>query len=220
MKKILFGLGLTAFAGGAQAGGVGNLQLTGISTGSANGPSTPWFISGVDYYHNGDGSISQLSATTTAKFRVSPLSNLFTHQFSGMVLDGSGSHSTTAYQCIEGNFGANVGASLCGNYFFGANYINESSVNYNAVPGTRTIGGLDVARGPMQQASDYGCIIVQNDAFVSGNVVCQSAAWLASPGSAGIQLTFHHTDIVPVPAAVWLFGSALGLLGWMRRKAA
>ncbi len=25
-------------------------------------------------------------------------------------------------------------------------------------------------------------------------------------------------SVVPVPAAVWLFGSALGLLGWMRRK--
>ena len=29
-----------------------------------------------------------------------------------------------------------------------------------------------------------------------------------------------ETATVPVPAALWLFGSALGLLGWMRRKAA
>jgi hypothetical protein len=28
------------------------------------------------------------------------------------------------------------------------------------------------------------------------------------------------TAVVPVPAAVWLFGSALGLLGWVRRKVA
>jgi hypothetical protein len=25
---------------------------------------------------------------------------------------------------------------------------------------------------------------------------------------------------VPVPGTIWLFGSALGLLGWMRRRAA
>jgi len=28
-----------------------------------------------------------------------------------------------------------------------------------------------------------------------------------------------NVGVVPIPAAVWLFGSALGLLGWMRRKA-
>jgi len=30
--------------------------------------------------------------------------------------------------------------------------------------------------------------------------------------------TAFSSSVVPVPAAVWLFGSALGLMGWMRRK--
>ncbi|MEQ1802477.1 MAG: VPLPA-CTERM sorting domain-containing protein [Gammaproteobacteria bacterium] len=30
---------------------------------------------------------------------------------------------------------------------------------------------------------------------------------------------FSYHAVVPVPAAVWLFGSALGAMGWMRRKA-
>ncbi|NCF63588.1 MAG: DUF1566 domain-containing protein [Gammaproteobacteria bacterium] len=37
------------------------------------------------------------------------------------------------------------------------------------------------------------------------------AAWAVKDGDVGV---------VPIPAAVWLFGSALGLLGWVRRKAA
>ena len=31
---------------------------------------------------------------------------------------------------------------------------------------------------------------------------------------------YFSATVVPVPAAVWLMGSALGLLGWVRRKAA
>ena len=33
-------------------------------------------------------------------------------------------------------------------------------------------------------------------------------------------ITLTVTSVVPVPAPAWLFGSALGLLGWMRRKIA
>jgi hypothetical protein len=41
---------------------------------------------------------------------------------------------------------------------------------------------------------------------------------------AGLRLTYRDASsppaIVPIPATAWLFGSALGLLGWMRRKKA
>ncbi len=36
----------------------------------------------------------------------------------------------------------------------------------------------------------------------------------------GSAILTESVSSVPVPAAVWLFGSALGLLGWMRRKTA
>jgi hypothetical protein len=36
------------------------------------------------------------------------------------------------------------------------------------------------------------------------------------PASIGVDRITLTT--VPIPAAVWMFGSALGLLGWMRRK--
>jgi hypothetical protein len=37
-----------------------------------------------------------------------------------------------------------------------------------------------------------------------------------SPGYAGG--TIVDTPVVPIPAAVWMFGSALSILGWVRRK--
>jgi hypothetical protein len=57
------------------------------------------------------------------------------------------------------------------------------------------------------------------------------AAWLQDPTPV-IQLVLndnpdsafgtvgctHFSASLPAPAAIWLLGSALGLLGWMRRK--
>ncbi len=43
---------------------------------------------------------------------------------------------------------------------------------------------------------------------------------VASSGSFYFGTYMVRSSVVPVPPALWLFGSALGLLGWMRRKAA
>jgi len=42
----------------------------------------------------------------------------------------------------------------------------------------------------------------------------------AQTGNNSIYKVDLTTAAIPVPAAVWLFGSALGLLGWMRRRVA
>lgn len=48
----------------------------------------------------------------------------------------------------------------------------------------------------------WGCSMSQQDV----------GSTLANPG------IWTKSTVVPVPAAVWLFGSGLGLLGWMRRR--
>ena len=45
----------------------------------------------------------------------------------------------------------------------------------------------------------------------AGTKAFSGDAWAVHDGNPG-------TAVVPVPAAVWLFGSALGLLGWVRRR--
>ncbi len=58
--------------------------------------------------------------------------------------------------------------------------------------------------------------VLSGDLAAGGDVTIK---WLigGAPGASSFN-TFTLTQ-VPVPAAVWLFGSGLGLLGWMRRKA-
>ena len=55
-------------------------------------------------------------------------------------------------------------------------------------------------QGQITWCADAGCVSTQSD---FGGI-------LTSPGS---------WSIIPIPAALWLFGSALGLLGWVKRRA-
>ena len=57
---------------------------------------------------------------------------------------------------------------------------------------------------------------------VSGGFTLQLAAVCGADAGCFTDLYFDNVsvqaDVVPIPAAVWLFGSGLGLLGWMRRR--
>jgi hypothetical protein len=141
-----------------------------------------------------------------------PSSQLFTRTIANLAVGGGNLATAASYSCVDGAFGPSVGANLCGNYDFGGNFVNESTLVYG--PGTsysRTMGGDDVALGTPQNVSQYDgmtstwngtTLLVSNYSFETG----------------GYTMTF--VEAVPIPAAAWLFGSALGLLGWIRRKAA
>ena len=120
----------------------------------------------------------------------------------------SSTASASSFDCVDGSFSNAVFASFCGNYNFGANYVNESTNSYG--PGTafsKTVLGDDVDLGQQQNITAYDGAT----STVSGSTLTVSNI---TPNGGQ---TFTYT-IVPVPAAAWLFGSALGLLGWVRRR--
>jgi len=128
------------------------------------------------------------------------------------ITNGSAAGSA-AYNCADGGFGAMVGASMCGNYLFGDDGVNDSTVSYG--PGlafSRTLGGDDTVAGAQQSINDYNLAVASYD---GATLVFQSADWTSSGGTAGLQMNFR---VVPVPAAAWLFGGALAALGAVRRR--
>lgn len=142
--------------------------------------------------------------------------------------------TATSYQCVEGTFLAGVGAHGCANVSTGDDFAYSGSVAYNVGGNAncvnRTVGGDDIStgnpRGLMSVSAGGGC-----DA-TDGAFNLWTVASYTGPGgqlilSNGIDLglagtnylTFSVPAVVPVPAAVWLFGSALGLLAVARRRA-
>ena len=140
--------------------------------------------------------------------------------------------TATSYNCVEGNFLVNVGANGCLNTLTGSNFVNESSAIYNvggnAACVNRTIGGDDSSggnvRGLTSMAAGGGCdatdgaydlwTVVLDNTGSGGQLILSNGIDTALAGTH--YMTFN--TVVPVPAAVWLFGSALGLMGVARRR--
>lgn len=231
MKKTTTALGVAiAAAVGASSAEAATVDLTlrsvasfsgnGSASGNITSSSATWL------YDTVSGALTQTGGTYNVRFTTAPTSTLFRHTTTGMVL-GAPTAVASTFSCLEGNFGASVGASICGNYGFGANFANQSTTSWG--PGTaaaRTIGGDDVSYGPIQAISAYNYFAtVSWDGTVlrMSNASCNVYA----PGNAngcatvgGYNTGYSFTLSTPVPAAVWLFGSALGLLGAARRRAA
>jgi hypothetical protein len=177
-------------------------------------------------YSDATNLLSQTGGTFNVRFTIVPTTTLFRHSILGLVIGNSAVASATDYTCTEGNFGATVGASLCGNYNFGANYFNESTVTWG--PGTafaRTTGGDDKALGPQQSILAYdgfSTLSWTGTQLVLSNAVCNPAAPGNSNGCAtngNFNSGYTWTlELVPAPPAVWLLGPAVLAAGRFARR--
>jgi hypothetical protein len=223
--KLGLAIAATLGAGAANATIV-TATLTQYATYSNNGSAAGNITSSSATWQYDDvtGVISQTGGTFNARFTTAPTSTLFRATSTGLSFGAGGSASATTYSCIEGNFGGGVGASICGNYNFGANFVNESTLTYSGSSVTRTLGGDDGSIGAAQSVADLNGISTLSwvgTTLQLTNRSCVAACTTNAPGTAwnkGYLITFNAAQ-VPVPAAVWLFGSAVGLLGVARRRA-
>lgn len=229
MNKVFIGLMLFAVAGAANAVTVklishqqtaGSGTISNLITDGSHIQGFPASTAVFDWDGKTLSSVGLYSATSS--LGSSPFSStILNDQVTDLTIDtGAGSASgSTAYTCVEGTFLAGVGANGCGGYTLGENYANESTTVWSGLSVEQTIGGDDVlTAGPRTIAAyDFGSVAITGvDGFTLGDIIeIGNGLPLGVPDTGGELMTFQ---VVPVPAAVWLFGSALGLLGWARRR--
>jgi hypothetical protein len=118
----------------------------------------------------------------------------------GLIGDNSGTWSVADPSITHIAFKSN-------GYFILGELVDNPPANGTWDNDTTASGGWDIT-------------IVDCPAEVCGSVRGYTDADFLNMGGEVAELSnVRAFSVVPVPAAVWLFGSGLGLLGWMRRRA-
>lgn len=146
-----------------------------------------------------------------------------TETIEGLVLSTNGGMAAaTSFTCTEGTMGFFVNVNVCGNYELGDNSLDESTTTWG--PGlaySRVLGGDDTAinYNPLNP-------LPRNLAWYDGMQVTSFSGGVLNIATAndnpnvtiGYSFTVSNLQPVPAPHAIWLLGSAVGLLGAIRRK--
>ncbi len=228
-NALALAIAATLGAGAAEAATYAATLLTDLTYSNSGSSSLNLTSSTATWsYNDVTGLLSQTGGLFNARATTSPVSTLFRHSITGLVIGAGGAAAATDFTCTEGNFGANVGASICGNYTFGGNF-NDSSTSWG--PGTaadRTIGGDDAVSGPQQTVfSQYGgftqvswvgtTLILRNANCNTGAGTCTGTGHV-NGFNAGYTWTLNAGPQVPVPPAAWLVAPAVLAAGRFARR--
>ena len=225
---------LSGISGVADATTIASVVKADLSY-SNNGTSAGVFTGATTWsYDDVTQVMTQTGGTFDVRFDITVGTTGFRHTITGLAIGGGGAASATAYTCGEGTFGGTVGASLCGNYNFGANKANETTTTWG--PGTafaRTSGGDDMDIGAQQSLLGYNGFTqltwigtqlrLTNRSCTLAGTACSS---LPDGANTGFRIQWataiSNPSEVPIPAAAWLLGTGvLGLAGrGLRRKKA
>jgi hypothetical protein len=115
--------------------------------------------------------------------------------------------TTTAGSVFGGDY-YDTPFSQSGSYVFAFNDLS------GAIPGAPVIVIQSVDLEPMTNAGGEIAIDVSG----SGETICKDLGCTEYTPQEFRFFTAGTISTVPIPAAVWLFGSALAGLGWMRRR--